>query len=223
MLNPGHVSHPPPPHRGSLHPLPVWPPTTPITHLAPTQNSVVPPQPPRWPAGPDPATGAHSPSWSQTRPKRLPPAPPHTPFPALRPNPGAPCTSKKQPNNPGPVPDPPRTKWTSQVAALGLCPHGPSGAALAPSPRGAGGAEGRRVRVWHSGRCAPDSASSPRGPPCAPRGVRRSPAPSLQDARQLLASLGPPRSARQPRLGPGSPHSPGPRSSRSPGRRTRGA
>lgn len=84
------------------------------------------------------------------------------------------------------------------------------------APGGAGGAEGRRVRVWHSGRCAPDSASSPRGPPCAPRGVRRPPAPTLQDARQLLASPGSPRSARQPRLGPGSPHSPGPAAAAAP-------
>lgn len=160
------------------------------THLTPTQNSVVPPQLTRWPAGPDLATGAHSPSWSQTCPKRLPPAPLPTPFSALRPNPGVPFPSKKQPNSPGPVPDPPRTKWTSQVAARGLCPHGPGGACPGPEPTAApaelhsdGCGSGTRAAAHLTARLAPRPAlrpswsssapaPSPAGRPSAPRESR---------------------------------------------------
>lgn len=105
--------------------------------------------------------------------------PPPVPFSSLRPNQIPFTPPRSSPAASAPVPDPSQTNWTSQVAALGLCPHGPSGACPGTEPMGApaklncdGSGSGT------PGRCALDSSSSSRSPPCAPPKVRLPPKPS---------------------------------------------
>lgn len=205
MLDPGHVSHPLPPHRGSLHPLPVWPPTTRTNSKLSCAPSAT------------PMAGRSRPGPRGSFPFLV-PDPPPTPFSALRPNPGAPCTSKQQPNNPGPVPDPPRTK-------RGRPGTEPPGAPAELKADGSG--SGTRAAAHLTARLPPAARPAPRvefvgppRPPCrTPASSSRAPVP-----RALQGSLG---SAQGRRTHPGpqqpQPRTPNPRRVMRPGRTIRPA